>query len=431
LLGGILALQKNELEVAKDFFKLAADYSSESFQESGSFKEKALVSRLRVLCALYAEKASQSHEDAQLQCKKILDELVASSEVKKAIDKEIMSRKGFFPTPTLTTSCLVHPMTSPKILSELASIIHFAEEQSHSLYNIPAQAEKNVDLHNVQAKLNGHKKRVTTIAAHSKYMFSGAKDNAIKVWDINTLKLKATLRGHKGAITCLNVVDDLLYSGSTDGTVRVWSISTLKPRVSSGTLLSEFTVRSLAIDRASNSLFVGCNDGAVRVLDAVTLTSKGSMKGHSNWVSCMAVHNGLLLSGSVDAAIKVWDISTLMCVGTLLGHSGFITSLSVSEDRLFSGSFDKMLKVWDLNTLTEVTAPALEQHDSIVRSLAVTNNKLYVGYASDHIRVINLSSLKEIGNIQAKPTSFDNCMTVSDGKLFIGSAGKTIHVHLI
>jgi hypothetical protein len=39
--------------------------------------------------------------------------------------------------------------------------------------------------------------------------------------------------------------------------------------------------------------------------------------------------------------------------------------------------------------------------------------------------------LEEVQLIHTKPTSFDNCLAVSDGKMFVGSAGKTIHVHLL
>lgn len=448
LLGGILASQRKEVETASEFFKLAAEYSADAFLESIGFAEKSLAARMRILIALYDEKCSElessiAQKKMQDQCTLALDELVATMEVKKAIEKEIFDRRSMF-APSLTSSCVLGSVSSAKVLSELASIIHLAEEQGQFVYSIPTLGSKEgaavsdtatASMHNVQAKLNGHKQRVTAVAAHSRYLFSGAKDSTIKVWDVNTLRLRATLRGHKGAVSALVVEGDTLFSGATDGTVRSWSVDTLKESGNSGALLLDYSVRSLAVDAASGSVFVGCNDGVIRVLNSCCLSeSKGSMKGHSHWVSCMAVvaSSGLLCSGSVDSTIKLWDIESLMCVGTLMGHSGFITSLAVSGGKLFSGGFDKTLKVWDLNTLSEIEAPEMpKSFDSAVRSLAVTRNRLYVSDASDNIRVISLSSLSQMSKIQAKPTSFDNCMTVSDGKLFIGSAGKTIHVHLI
>jgi WD40 repeat protein len=267
-------------------------------------------------------------------------------------------------------------------------------------------------------------------------VFTGSKDSTIKVWSQDRVTLKATLRGHQNTVSCLVVVGDILYSGSGDGTVKSWDINTLKEMGSSHTV-TDFAVRSLAVDQQSDNVFLGCNDGVIRVLSVSSLQVKGSMKGHSEWVTSLAVRGSELYSASVDRSTKVWDIASFMCVHSFHGHSSYITSLVVAGDRLFSGSHDMTVRVWDLSTREEVSiiAPpgnvSVDKSDFAVRSLAVTNSKLYIGYASDSVSVVSLSSLEEVQRIHTKSTSFDNCLAVSNGKMFVGSAGKSIHVHLL
>jgi WD40 repeat protein len=79
-----------------------------------------------------------------------------------------------------------------------------------------------------------------------------------------------------------------------------------------------------------------------------------SLKGHSSWVSAVAVTpDGLrAISGSSDNTLKVWNLETGEELFCLKGHSHSVSAVAVTPDglRAISGSFDKTLKVWSLET---------------------------------------------------------------------------------
>lgn len=64
-----------------------------------------------------------------------------------------------------------------------------------------------------------------------RYLVSGAKDNTIIVWDVQTGSLLKVLQGHTGAINSLAFTPDgkLLYSNAMDGTIVIWNLDQLLP----------------------------------------------------------------------------------------------------------------------------------------------------------------------------------------------------------
>lgn len=93
---------------------------------------------------------------------------------------------------------------------------------------------------------------------------------------------------------------------------------------------------------------------------AETLVLRGTMKGHSNWVtsiSCPIDNSDMIISASRDKSILVWNLTKEE--GTygvpkrrLTGHAHFVEDVVISSDGQFalSGSWDGTLRLWDLNT---------------------------------------------------------------------------------
>ncbi len=51
---------------------------------------------------------------------------------------------------------------------------------------------------------------------------TGGSDDAIHLWDLNTLEHIERLSGHVGTVSCLDSLDTLLVSGSYDTQIRIW-----------------------------------------------------------------------------------------------------------------------------------------------------------------------------------------------------------------
>lgn len=109
----------------------------------------------------------------------------------------------------------------------------------------------------------------------------------------------------------------------------------------------------------------------------------GTFTGHQDPVWSLAVHEGMLFSGSADKTIRVWDTkspSGFKVIRTLTAHDGLVLALKVYEDKLYSGSHDRTVKVWNIDTFeVEATLGGDGGHDEPVSTLAVDNGLIYSG----------------------------------------------------
>jgi WD40 repeat protein len=201
----------------------------------------------------------------------------------------------------------------------------------------------------------------------------------------------AKLQGHRALVSALLISKTLLFSASHDNTIKVWDID--------------------------------------------TNTCIGSMSGHSNWISCLAIstRRHKLYSGSWDNTIKEWDLNTLECVHTFNGHVKEVRALFVddSTDRLYSASYDHTIKAWDLNTY--LCSQTFAGHEKPVLCLVFSSilNKLYSGSEDTTIKVWDLGShlYRCISTMKGHSKSV-SCLVLSadGGHLYSGSQDNTIKI---
>ncbi len=119
-------------------------------------------------------------------------------------------------------------------------------------------------------KKQRHSKGVESVAVSpdNKTIVSGSKDKTIKVWDLETKKIKFTLEGHKGWVYCVAISPDgsTIVSCSRDKTIRVWDLYTGE---------------------------------CIRILE-----------GHTDWVYSVAISpdGKTLVSCSRDKTVKIWGL---------------------------------------------------------------------------------------------------------------------------
>eukprot|EP01046_Picozoa_sp_COSAG06_P096318 COSAG06_NODE_42415_length_382_cov_0.462898_2_plen_73_part_01 len=73
--------------------------------------------------------------------------------------------------------------------------------------------------------MEGHRGDVISLAwsASGATIFSGARDNTIKVWDPRTGLEMRTLTGHKGDVHRLVILpDNRMLSAAADGCIKIW-----------------------------------------------------------------------------------------------------------------------------------------------------------------------------------------------------------------
>ncbi|PPR99953.1 hypothetical protein GOBAR_AA20711 [Gossypium barbadense] len=132
-----------------------------------------------------------------------------------------------------------------------------------------------------------------------------------------------------------------------------------------------------------------------------------SLEGHNGAVSCLAVGDKMLFSGSLDKTIRVWDIDTFQCIKTFSGHADVVTSLVHCNGYLFSSSLDCTIKVLFATEGQNWVVLYTHKEENGVLILcgmndAETKPVLFCSYNDDTVRLYDLPSFCERGRIFSK-----------------------------
>lgn len=154
--------------------------------------------------------------------------------------------------------------------------------------------------------------RSVCFSPDGKLLATGAEDRRIRVWDIESRKIRNTFDGHEQDIYSLDFARTgrVIASGSGDKTVRLWDI------------VDNHQVMVLSIE------------------DGVTTVA-------------MSPDGRFVAAGSLDKSVRVWDCSSGYLIERLEGAAGhkdsvYSVAFSPSGRELVSGSLDKTIKMWEL-----------------------------------------------------------------------------------
>jgi hypothetical protein len=158
-----------------------------------------------------------------------------------------------------------------------------------------------------------------------------------------------------------------------------------------------------------------------------------TLKGHSNWVSAVAVSpdGRMAVSGSRDNTLKVWDLERGEEIRTLKGHSNWVSAVAVSPDgrMAVSGSWDNTLKVWDLERGEEIRT--LKGHSNWVSAVAVSpDGRMAVSGSRDNtLKVWDL----ERGEVVATFTGESSilCCAIGPDGVTIAAGESSGRVHFL
>jgi WD40 repeat protein len=148
-------------------------------------------------------------------------------------------------------------------------------------------------------------------------------------------------------------------------------------------------------------------DNTVRLWDVGTGASRGTLEGHSDWVSAVAFSpdGQVVASTSGDNTVRLWDVGTGASRGTLEGHSDWVSAVAFSPDGqvVASASADMTVRLWD--TRTRETVKKLNTY-ALTRQLS---------FASDGSHLVTDRGVLEIGLHQrGTPSSSSSALYVSN-----------------
>ncbi len=263
-----------------------------------------------------------------------------------------------------------------------------------------------------------HTECVYCIQFSGKWLVSGSRDKTLRVWDLETRRLRGRpLSGHSQSVLCLQFdpseSEDVIISGSSDSSVLIWKFSTGQ-KLHEIPSAHEESVLNLRFDRRYlvtcskdkkikvwNRKLISPQDSAYPRIGASTdharvpsyivdvfnvepslLEAKlasGSVRslkpythlvtfaGHGAAVNAIQIHGDVVVSASGDRMIKIWNVRTGKLLRTLSGHNKGIACVQFDSRRIVSGSSDNTVRIFDPNTGSEVAE--LKGHSNLVRTV--------------------------------------------------------------
>ncbi|MDT0442058.1 TIR domain-containing protein [Streptomyces johnsoniae] len=268
----------------------------------------------------------------------------------------------------------------------------------------------------------GHDRQIRSVvfSADGKTLFSAGEDRRVLAWPMDSDEREPRL------LCALDAEVWQLHSAPTspliaaacDSTcLRIWDTATGEEVALAGA--GTVAGRSLRFSLDGRHVFVGCDDGTIRVWSLESRALVAELPGHTSSVWALATTRSasgeVLITGSHDETIRVWsaaepgtarcervitsldgpvwpvaadgeghyfatvgrnstirfwDTADAECVEVLSGSSGTVLAVAASPDGrlLATGGHDRLVRVWDAESGTCLTE--LQGHTAGVRAVA-------------------------------------------------------------
>jgi len=208
-------------------------------------------------------------------------------------------------------------------------------------------------------ELLGHSTAVwaVDVSSDGKLVATAGYDGLVKVWDLQSRKLKVDLKQHKGWVRSLAFSPDgsQLASAGEDGKVCVWNTQDGTATVSVDAHKGSATAVAFSPD---GKIFVtGGGDNLVKVWNAADGTAIQTLVGHEDtiWSIAYSPVRPQFVSTGADRTVRVWSAESFKQTGVFTGHKDWVTSASFNSDgtRLVTASLDGVIKLWDVQKQRE------------------------------------------------------------------------------
>ncbi|KAM8976688.1 kinesin-like protein KIF21B isoform 2-T2 [Pelodytes ibericus] len=183
-----------------------------------------------------------------------------------------------------------------------------------------------------------------------------AAGNAVRAWELNRLQHIGKLIGHMAPVMCLTVSKtqsgrDLVITGSKDHYLKMFELHSgwggsvpptynLEPPHYDG-------IECLAVH--NGILCSGSRDNGIKKWDLQQheLTQQVP-NAHRDWVCALGFVPGrpMMLSGCRGGILKVWNMENFTPIGEVKGHESPINAMCANSRHVFTASSDCRVKLW-------------------------------------------------------------------------------------
>lgn len=222
---------------------------------------------------------------------------------------------------------------------------------------------------------------------NNQFLAVGLANGDLHIFDLHTKSEVKFYKQHKAGIFSIyqNEITKHLYVGDAEGNFSVWNTDTLELVILQP--LNCGKIRRFSTSQDGQVIYLGGQDGMLRVIDAVTFNELNSIVAHREGVtSILSLSENLLLTAGKDAHLALWDTTTWFKIKSIPAHNYVVYELKRLSDNLFiSGSRDKSIKVWDTNELKVLQKLDRKAgaHKHSVNSIAVIDQDHFISASDD------------------------------------------------
>ncbi|KAF8823093.1 PUL domain-containing protein [Cardiosporidium cionae] len=221
-------------------------------------------------------------------------------------------------------------------------------------------------------------------------LITASWDGSARIWSSETGECKYILEGHTHAVCMSLFPDGTLVTGSQDYTLRFWDLDTNTFSIKDA---HKDIIRSIA--PFGSQFFSVSNDCMINVwmMDGMAVTS---FQGHESYiydVKVSALHDGIFFTASEDHSVRIWDAATFTTVGSLLHAATVYEVLELPNGDIVTCCEDGAARIW---TLDESLALP-EQERETQRKLA---EAALAGSQSAQITGIDIEGLPNVTELE-------------------------------
>ncbi|KAH7677164.1 [Myosin heavy-chain] kinase protein [Dioscorea alata] len=205
---------------------------------------------------------------------------------------------------------------------------------NHHHHHHPCKVIIPMQIHKPVAILSGHVGSISSLALCGEFLLSASQSHDIIVWQHPDLRRFATFGHGHGSVKSLLALSNHVFTAHQDGHIRVWKLSRRSENLFR--LLSTLpTTKDYLGNFLKQSNYV-----------QTRRHHKKLWIQHADTISCLAVHNGVIYSGSWDKSIKVWRLSDFKCLESIKAHEDAINAVVAHKGLVYSASADGKIKIW-------------------------------------------------------------------------------------
>jgi len=199
--------------------------------------------------------------------------------------------------------------------------------------------------------LTGHRDSIYALIQGNtaKEIFSGGSDGLVVKWDLDNPENGILVARFPNSVYTMRLIAEKKYLIVGQNYAGVHIIDLVKNQEIASSFITQSAIFDIQIH--DDTLFVGCGDGTLFVLNVNTLATQTLVKLSQKSIRCMAMNpiSQELAIGYSDCSIRILDLRNLSLKYEIQAHQNSVFSLTYSPDYLYllSGSRDAHLKIWE------------------------------------------------------------------------------------